>query len=158
MIGKNDITPFAACGNYLFYLLYISLITRGWFFLMHGGTFAIYGECPAHGDINAHDIMCGEPQIITICPPAKEGFFRTLQNHSIVPRHCISLPSEDRNTFIILIIFFLFFHTGSHPHRPKWVAFILQKRKRRKTSFSSSPCKKVLLIAFYDTSHNPLAQ
>lgn len=58
----------------------------------------------------------------------------------------------------LVIIFFLFFHTGSHPRRPKWVAFILQKRKRRKTSFSSSPCKKVFLIAFYDTSHNPLAQ
>ena len=100
MIGKNDITPFAACGNYLFYLLYISLITRGGFFPMHGGTSAVYGECPAHGDINASDAICGEPRNITICPPAKEGFFRTLQNHSIRPRHCISLSSEDRNTLI----------------------------------------------------------
>ena len=44
--GKNDIIFFAACGNYLFYLLYISLSTHGGFFPIRGGTFAVCGECP----------------------------------------------------------------------------------------------------------------
>lgn len=41
---------------------------------MHGGTFSVYGECPTRGDINASSVMCGEPRIIVICPPAMEGF------------------------------------------------------------------------------------
>jgi len=75
MIGKNDIHPSPLAAIIYCIYLYISLITHGGFFLMHGGTSAVYGECPAYGDIHASGVMCGEPRIITICPPAMEGFF-----------------------------------------------------------------------------------
>ena len=70
---------------------------------MHGGTFAVYGECPARGDAFIGGVIHKKPHIMFIRPPAKEGFFCILRNHSIVPRHCISLSSEDRNTFIYII-------------------------------------------------------
>lgn len=45
---------------------------------MHGGTFAVYGECPVHGDAFIGGVIHEKPHIMFICPPALEGFFRII--------------------------------------------------------------------------------
>ena len=86
----NDIMPFAACGNYLFYLLYISLITHGGFFPIRGGTFAVYGECPAHGELFIGGVIHENCRIIfyTNLPSSNGGLFA--YQHTEMHRHAAS--------------------------------------------------------------------
>ena len=135
MIGMNDVALFAACGNYLSYLLYISLITRGGFFPMHGETIAVYEESPAHG---ARSSAASSTKCRKSCSSVlqhRRAFFVSYKTAASGRAIAYLYHQKTAIPLSILFIFFLFFHTGSHPRRLKWVAFILQKRKRRKTFF-----------------------
>ena len=77
-------------------------------------------------------------QLALLCFKTREGFCFALI-YNIFPWFLSVLQSGGGRSMVTALVIF-------------------PKRKRRKTSFSSSPCEKVFPIAFYDTSHNPLAQ
>ena len=75
---------------------------------MHGGAFAVYGECPAHGDAFIGGVIHEKPQIMFVCPPAKEGFFVPCKTTVSCRAIAYLYHQKDAIPLSILFIFFLF--------------------------------------------------
>ena len=134
----NDIIFFAACGNYLFYLLYISLITHGGFFPMRGGTFSSMTNVPAHGELFIGGVMDEKCRIILHInlPSSNGGLFSypAKPQHRAAPLH-ISIIRRPQYLIYTNYLFFLSFFTQEVAYAALNGRLLFWKKKKARDVF-----------------------